>query len=663
MSFLSPDALKAQNPTEYKKRVKAWTMYDWANSAFATTIMAAVLPAYYSSVAGANLASESIATAYWSLGLSLSLFIVAIISPILGTISDVMRGKKKFLSIFVGLGIIGTGLLVLVNTGDFVLASVLFIIGRIGFAGANVFYDSLLPHVATVDDQDEISTRGYAMGYLGGGLLLAVNVAMIMLMPGTWGARLSFLSVAIWWGVFSIPIFRRVPEPKSSLGSGKASSAIFKNSFKQIKETFGDIKKYKELFKFLIAFLIYNDGIGTIIGVAVIYGAELGFGTIELTLALLLVQFVGIPYSLIFGKLPSKNVKHKTFFLAFIILNLVFLPTAGILGARLLPQDISGAPLPVYETSADYFGEGTTSVVSEYVLYDNTWETVIVPAEEMEVGGLAGFINDPFNKGEDATYLKATDQSPLVFSFNGQEVRVTYMTSPEQGNMVYILDGEATQVTDTNSANNRYNVYETIYFEEAGQHTLAITSEDGTPVAVSAFEVLPAIRQNSLGIIIGYLLGMNILLIGIAWLIKPVFNGLANKMTTKNSIYLALVIYIVVAFWGYFLNSTVEFWFLAWMVAVVQGGSQALSRSMYASMTPASKSGEFFGFFGVMEKFASLIGPLLFAAAGILFGSSRPAVASLSVLFVIGLILLSRVDEVSGRKIANEENKKTMVTE
>ena len=122
MSFLSPDALKAQNPTEYKKRVKAWTMYDWANSAFATTIMAAVLPAYYSSVAGANLASESIATAYWSLGLSLSLFIVAIISPILGTISDVMRGKKKFLSIFVGLGIIGTGLLVLVNTGDFVLA-------------------------------------------------------------------------------------------------------------------------------------------------------------------------------------------------------------------------------------------------------------------------------------------------------------------------------------------------------------------------------------------------------------------------------------------------------------------------------------------------------------------------------------------------------------
>jgi UMF1 family MFS transporter len=229
--------------------------------------------------------------------------------------------------------------------------------------------------------------------------------------------------------------------------------------------------------------------------------------------------------------------------------------------------------------------------------------------------------------------------------------------------MVYILDGDITQVTDTNSSHTRYNVYETIYFEEAGQHTLTITSEDGTPVAVSAFEVLPAIRQNSLGIIIGFLLGMNLLLLGIAWLIKPLFQGLADKMTTKNSIYLALVIYIVVAFWGYFLNSTVEFWFLAWMVAVVQGGSQALSRSMYASMTPAAKSGEFFGFFGVMEKFASLIGPLLFAAAGILFGSSRPAVASLSVLFVLGLILLSRVDEVSGRKVADEENKKALVTE
>ena len=128
---------------EYRRRIRAWTMYDWANSAFATTIMAAVLPVYYSQVAGATLPSAAIATAYWSTGLSVSLFIVAILSPILGTISDVMRGKKKFLSIFFGLGIVGTGLLVFVDTGDWLLASLLFFFGRIGFTGATVFYDAI----------------------------------------------------------------------------------------------------------------------------------------------------------------------------------------------------------------------------------------------------------------------------------------------------------------------------------------------------------------------------------------------------------------------------------------------------------------------------------------------------------------------------------------
>ncbi len=152
---------------EYQRRVNAWCMYDWANSAFATTILAAVLPVYYSQVAGATLSSEAVATAYWSLGLSISLFIVAIISPILGTVSDIMRGKKRFLTVFAGLGIVGTGLLVLVDTGDWVLASLLFVVGRIGFTGANVFYDALLPHVAAEDDRDRVSTRGYAMGYLG----------------------------------------------------------------------------------------------------------------------------------------------------------------------------------------------------------------------------------------------------------------------------------------------------------------------------------------------------------------------------------------------------------------------------------------------------------------------------------------------------------------
>ncbi|RMD48383.1 MAG: MFS transporter, partial [Candidatus Thermofonsia bacterium] len=152
-------ALQSLDEKEYKRRIRAWAMYDWANSAFATTILAAVLPAYYSSVAGATLPSAAVATQYWSITLSISVFIVAILSPILGTISDIMRGKKKFLSIFVAIGVIGTGLLVLVDTGDWLMASIFFIVGRIGFGAANVFYDALLPHVAKEEDQDRVSTQ------------------------------------------------------------------------------------------------------------------------------------------------------------------------------------------------------------------------------------------------------------------------------------------------------------------------------------------------------------------------------------------------------------------------------------------------------------------------------------------------------------------------
>ncbi len=352
----------------YRRIVNAWCMYDWANSAFATTIMAAVLPIFYSQVAGATLPSEAVATAYWSVGLSLSLLVVAVLSPLLGTISDVMRGKKRFLAIFAGLGIVGTGLLVLVSTGDWLLASILFVLGRIGFTGANVFYDSLLPHVAKEDDRDRVSTRGFALGYLGGGLLLAINVVMIQLLPGTWGPRLSFLSVAIWWAVFSIPILTRVPEPPSAtakLGPGESVVAV---SLKRLWGTLKDIRHYRQLFKYLIAFLIYNDGIGTIIGVAAIYGAELGFGSVELILALLLVQFVGIPFSLIFGRLPSDADKRRPLYLAFIVFNFVALPLVGLVGARTLPGEISGAPLPPYADTATAVGEGT------YLAGDNASE-------------------------------------------------------------------------------------------------------------------------------------------------------------------------------------------------------------------------------------------------------------------------------------------------
>lgn len=483
--------------------INGWCMYDWANSAFATTIMAAVLPVYYSQVAGATLPSEATATAYWSLGLSLSLFIVAVLSPILGTISDVARNKKQFLTVFASLGIVGTGLLALVDTGDWLLASILFVIARIGFTSSNVFYDALLPHIATSgEEQDRVSAKGYAMGYLGGGLLLAVNAGMIAVLPGNWGPRLSFLSVAIWWALFSIPVLRRVAEPPSATAHLAEGQNVLSVSFKRLGEVFKDLRHYKELFKFLIAFLIYNDAIGTIIGVATIYGAELGFDSVQLVLALLLVQFVGIPFSLVFGRLPSKSETRRPQYLAFVLYNLVALPLMGILGGDLLSDPSIGLILAY-------------------------------------IGGV-----------------------------------------------------------------------------------------------------------EAVGVLLAFLLG------------RPLFTKLADTFDTRRSIILALIIYAVIAVWGYFLDSVVEFWLLAWMVAVVQGGSQALSRSLYATLSPAAKSGEFFGLFGVMEKFSAILGPLIFAGAVAIFGSSRPAILSLITFFIIGIVLLRVVDIDEGIRIAREEDRK-----
>jgi UMF1 family MFS transporter len=176
-------------------------------------------------------------------------------------------------------------------------------------------------------------------------------------------------------------------------------------------------------------------------------------------------------------------------------------------------------------------------------------------------------------------------------------------------------------------------------------------------MTIARIDVLPGLRQSNLGFILGMILAVEALGLVFSFIFGPIlFTGLANKLNTKRSILLALVIYTVVAIWGYVLNSVVEFWFLAWMVAVVQGGSQALSRSLYASMSPASKSGEFFGLFGIMEKFSAIIGPIFFVAAGVLFGSSRPAVLSLIAFFFLGGLLLTFVNVDEGKRVANTED-------
>ncbi len=424
----------SHDPKAKRKAQWGWVMYDWANSAFATTIMAAVLPVYYHKVAAANLPGYK-ATAYWGYTATIALLIVALISPVLGAIADQSRGKKRFLTVFALLGILGTALLYGVRTGDWLKASVFFIIGNVGFAAANVFYDALLPHIADEDEVDFVSTWGYAMGYLGGGLLLAVNLAMIMLAPEDkvgLMTRLSFLSVAVWWLVFTIPLWKWVPEPPGRPQVGRAVGNPIRAGFVQLAETFRHLRRYEEAFKFLIAFWLYNDGISTIIKMATIYGAEIGIGQTDLIGTLLMVQFLGIPFSFLFG------------------------------------------------------------------------------------------------------YL-------------------------------------------------------------------------------------------------------------------------ARRIGVKNGIYITLVVYTLIAIGGYFMSKAVHFWLLGAAVATVQGGSQALSRSLFSRLIPKSKSAEFFGFFSVSAKFAGIVGPLLFGVVSQWAHSSRLSIVSLIVFFIAGMALLARVDVQKGMAAVQAE--------
>ncbi|MGB1250125.1 MAG: MFS transporter [Candidatus Promineifilaceae bacterium] len=644
---------------EYKKRIRAWTLYDWANSAFATTILAAVLPVYYSGVAGSTLPSAAKATQYWSITLSISVLIVAFLSPVLGTVSDIMRGKKRFLSIFMMLGVIGTGLLFFVQTGDWLMASIFFVIGRVGFGASTVFYDSLLPHIAREDDQDRVSSLGYAVGYLGGGILLAINVVMIFTLGGGPGSRWSFLTVAIWWAVFSIPILRNVPEPAGSGQKLEPGQNIWTVGFTQAITTLRNISKYKQLFRYLVGFLIYNDAINIVISVAAIYGAELGFASTELILAILLVQFVGMPYAIVFGNLPSKSNARQAMYVAFIVFNIISLPLVGITGTYLLPNSITGTPSPAFADSATAAGEGVQSVSGQWFETAGDWTSSTLGPDSTGLEESVDFVNS------------SAENEQLNFRYNGQKAKITYASGPEfgiwaievDGAPLLDADGQPTTV-DAYNATVRYDDSIEVIADAEGEHVLSLINlgqmsadASGSNMSISQVEVLPPIRTSNLGAILGVLVATVLVGAIFAWITGPrLFTGLAESLDTKRSIMLALVAYSLIAIWGFFLNSVIEFWFLAWMVATVQGGSQALSRSLYASMTPNRLSGEFFGFFSIMSKFASFLSPLVFVASVALFNSSRPGVLSLIVFFIIGMYLLNTVNVEEGKAYAQQKD-------
>ncbi|MGI9647912.1 MAG: MFS transporter [Acidimicrobiia bacterium] len=633
--------------------MRAWSLYDWANSAFAVVVLAAVLPTYFVDVAGTSLESPETAAAYWAIIIAISLALVALLAPIVGTISDVMRGKKYLLAFFTLIGVAATGSLFFVSTGDWQLAGALFIVGRIGFGLANVFYDSLLPHTAVEEDQDRVSTRGYAMGYLGGGLLLIIAVALILTLPDedNLGVRVAFLAVAAWWAIFSIPILRRLPEPPAAAAKLARGKSVVGTSFGRLRTTFANIRSYRQLTRFLLAFLLYDNGIGTVIALAVVYGSELGFGTLELVGALVLVQFVGIPFTLMFGSVTDRESTKRGRILTFLLVNIVAVPALGIAAAQTLDGDAVGRPDPGFNTVGGFVGEDVYSSTDSAFTRTGDWRVIG---------------KDALPPGARSDYLAAaTPGSRLDIPFNGQRITLKHSEGADHGIWEVQIDGAPLfedgepVIIDAYRPTVRFEVLEEFEADTEGTHTLSLVTTTqtnpaaiGSVIAIGRVEVLPPVRTSDLGVILGLLAAVVVAGAALALLLGRSMNRLAARLNTKRTILLTLVVYTGIAIWGYFLDTVIEFWFLAWAVAIVQGGSQALSRSLYSNLAPASQSGEFFGFFTAVARFGAVIGPLLFASAVAIFGNSRPAVASLAVLFVLGGMVLARVDVEEGRTAA-----------
>jgi len=330
-----------------KKKVLSWTLYDWANSAFATTVMAGFFPIFFEKYwSNPELVDQS--TFYLGVSNSAGSLIVAMMAPFLGAVSDTGSTKKKFLFTFAFLGILATSLLWFVEQGDWQLAAILYAVGAIGFASSNVFYDSLLPSVAKKHEFDLVSSLGYSLGYLGGGVLFIVNILMYQnpqwfgIPDATTAIRLSFVSVAVWWGIFSIPIFLFIPEPKNKDNVSLLSAISL--GWTQLKSTFKEIRKMKIVGLFLLSYWLYMDGVDTIIRMAGKLALSMGFEASDMLSVLIMVQLIGFPAGLLFNWFssiitPKKAVLVAIFFYTiatssayFMNSRLHFYILAGIIG-------------------------------------------------------------------------------------------------------------------------------------------------------------------------------------------------------------------------------------------------------------------------------------------------------------------------------------------
>lgn len=364
------------------RKIISWALYDWGNSAYATTVMAGFFPIFFKQYWSVGTpAIES--TAQLGYANSISSFILGAMSPLLGALADRSRGRKKLLFFFTFIGAVSASSLYLISEREWAWAAALYVVSSIGFFGAQSFYDALLPAVAKPEDMNAVSGLGYGLGYLGGGLLFAVNVAMTLkpeffgLANAAQAVKVSFFIVGIWWLVFTLPLLFQVDEPATegppvSLSNPFDLIKLIRESFGEIIRTFHSLRTLKTAFMFLIAYFFYIDGVNTIIKMAVDYGMALGFKSDSLIVALLLVQFIGFPAAIGFSVLAKKVGSKTALKIAIGIYALVTIAATGLQvewhfyalaiaiglvqgGIQALSRSVFGQLIPA-EKSGEFFG-------------------------------------------------------------------------------------------------------------------------------------------------------------------------------------------------------------------------------------------------------------------------------------------------------------------
>lgn len=290
---------------------RSWMMYDWANSAYSSIITAAVLPIFFKSMTNSAGISSNIADSYWGYGTSIATLVIALMAPILGTIGDYRGMKMRLFRMFFILGVMATAALTF--TAQWATILILYMITIVGFSGANLFYDAFLIDITTEKRMDKVSTYGFALGYIGGSTIpFVAAIALIMFgerigIPVLLATQLSFLMTAIWWAVFTIPMLKHVKQKYYIEREPKPIA----NSFKRLGKTFKNIREYKNIFVFLLAYFFYIDGVNTIIHMATVYGDSVGIDSNSMLLALLVIQIVAFPCAILFGKLAEKFGSYR----------------------------------------------------------------------------------------------------------------------------------------------------------------------------------------------------------------------------------------------------------------------------------------------------------------------------------------------------------------